>query len=307
MTVGTTVSIVLPVLNGMATLPSLFEALAAQSRAPQEIVAVDSGSRDGTPEFLRGRGVSVVEIPPASFNHGETRNVAIRRTRGDLIVLLVQDAIPIGEHWLEALTRPFEADVRLAGAFARQVPRDDATTLTRRSLEAWMACGGEGRTIGPLSREAFEALTPAERHAACVFDNVCSCVRRAAWKRHPFPAVPIAEDLEWARDVLLDGWRLQYAPAAAVRHSHERGVVYEWRRTCLVHHRLQELFGLTTIPTVPALAKAITRTLPPHVRAATKDGGFARAVGLAFAWPAAQYVGARGARRGRQARSMRGV
>jgi rhamnosyltransferase len=307
MTMGATVSVVLPVLNGMATLPLLFDAMAAQSRAPQEIVAVDSGSRDGTPEFLRNRGVSVVEIPPASFNHGETRNLAIRRTRGDLIVLLVQDAIPIGEHWLEALARPFETNVRLAGTFARQVPCDDATALTRRSLEGWLASGGEGRTIGPLSREAFDALTPAERHAACVFDNVCSCVRRTAWERHPFRAVPIAEDLEWARDVLLDGWRLQYVPAAAVRHSHERGVVYEWRRTYLVHHRLQALFGLTTIPTVSALVKAIARTLPAHLRAAAKDAGFPRAVGLAFAWPAAQYMGARDARGGRPARSMRGV
>jgi len=300
-----------PTLDGMRTLPSLLDAVAAQAGAAPEIVAVDSGSRDGTPGYLRSRGVIVEEIPPSAFDHGETRNVGVRRASGDLVVLTVQDARPAGTGWLAALTAPFEADTRLAGTFARQVPAPGASALTRWSLARWTAAAEQPRIIGPLDARAFQAMTPAARHDACVFDNVCSCIRRTAWQQHPFKPAPIAEDLEWARDVLLDGWRIGYVPEAVVEHSHDRPARYEWRRTYLVHRRLQELFGLSTIPTRASLAASVARTLPAHLRVVRGDlrspRAIARVAALAIAWPAGQYFGARDARRGVPPRVFKGI
>lgn len=294
------VSIVIPTRNGIATLPAVLDAIARQDVGPSEIVAIDSGSSDGTPELLSRSGARVICIPAERFNHGTSRNEAVAATTGDLVVLLVQDAVPIGSTWLSAMIAPFGADPALAGSFARQVPADGATALARWSLSRWVAAGDRPRTVGPLTRARFDAMAPAERHAACAFDNVCACVRRLAWECHPFACVPIAEDLEWARDVLLDGWRIAYVPDAQVRHSHDRGVRYEFERTRAVHARLVELFGLTTVPTLPALATSIARTIPEHLRVTRPEGGMARlasAAALGFAWPAGQYAGARDARR----------
>ncbi len=58
--------------------------------------------------------------------------------------------------------------------------------------------------------EDFARLSPLERLALCTFDNVCSCIRRSVWRVHPFPEAPIAEDVEWAREVLVAGYRLAY-------------------------------------------------------------------------------------------------
>ena len=45
-----------------------------------------------------------MSIAPEAFNHGTTRNLAIAETRGDLVVLLVQDAVPADSQWLATLT-----------------------------------------------------------------------------------------------------------------------------------------------------------------------------------------------------------
>ena len=289
------VSIVIPTRNGVATLPALLDAIARQRvDFPFEIIAVDSASSDGTADLLRGRVDRLIGIPADAFDHGLTRNLGIEQSGGELVVLLVQDALPASDSWLARLTAPLIADDSLAGAFARQLPRPDASTITRCHLERWVASSGVARTIAVANSAELEALDPMAQLERCAFDNVCSCLRRSVWIRHPFRQTPIGEDIEWARDVLLAGYRLAYVPEAAVIHSHDRPVRYEFARTYVLHRRLYELFRLRTIPTLPLLARAIASSLAVHLRC-QRNG---RAIALAFAWPLGQYLGALSAVRG---------
>ena len=304
------VSIVIPTFNGGPMLARLLDAIDAQSSAhPRRVVAVDSGSIDGTLELLQRRGAEVVSLTPGSFNHGTSRNEGVARAAADFAVLIVQDAVPASDRWLDALLAPLLTDDRVAGAFARQQPRTDASAVTTHYLSSWVACQPQPRVVGPLTREQFDAMTPEERHRACAFDNVCSCIRVAAWRTHPFRPTAIAEDLEWARDVLLDGYRLAYTPDAVVWHSHERSASYELQRTYLVHQRLQALFGLSTIPSAGSLVRAIAATVPAHLRLARRAGpaALARAAALGVTLPLGQYLGARAAREGRELLRTRGI
>lgn len=297
------VSIVLPTRNGAATLPALLDALARQRvDFPFEIIAVDSASIDGTADLLRGRVDRLIGISRDSFNHGLTRNLAVAQAQGELIVLLVQDALPASELWLAALTAPLIADQGLAGAFARQIPRPDASAITRYALARWGGSSVAARTLAIADTGELESLDPVARFERCAFDNVCSCIRRSIWLEHPFRETAIAEDIEWAKEVLLAGHRLAYVPAAEVIHSHERPARYEFARTYLLHRRLYELFRLRTIPTLPLLARAIAASLVIHRRCERKESGIMfgswRATALAFAWPLGQYLGALSAVRG---------
>lgn len=284
------VSIVLPTRNGAATLPALLDAISRQRvDCPFEVIAVDSSSTDGTAELLRSRVDRLVTIAADEFDHGLTRNLGVERARGELVVLLVQDALPASDSWLAALTAPLFADQRLAGTFARQLPRPDASPIARHYLQRWVASSGVARTIAVESSAELDALAPMAQLERCTFDNVCSCIRRSVWSRHPFRATPIAEDVEWAREVLLSGYKLAYVPAAEVIHSHDRPARYEFVRTYLLHRRLYELFRLRTIPTLPLLARAIASSLTRHLRCQPFSG---RAIAMAFAWPLGQYLGA---------------
>lgn len=284
------VSIVVPTRNGDATLPALFDAVARQRvDFDFEIVAVDSASTDGTPALLHARADRVIEIAACAFDHGATRNLAIEQAHGELIVLTVQDAEPANEDWLRTLTAPLRADDALAGAFARQTPRGNASAITRRHMARWAGASRSPRTLAIDGVDAFEALSPAERLERCTFDNVCSCIRRSVWQEHPFRPTPIAEDLEWARDVLLSGHRLAYVPEAVVIHSHERPVREELARTRALHRRLRQLFDVRTVPTAYSLARAIASTLAAHLACERSI----RAAALAVAWPLGQYLGGR--------------
>ncbi|HXT20588.1 MAG TPA: glycosyltransferase [Thermoanaerobaculia bacterium] len=289
------VSVLLLTRDGMATLPAVLDQLAAQrTDFAVEVVAVDSGSRDGTAELLAQRVDRVLTIAPREFDHGATRNLGVEACRGELVVLLVQDALPVGIDWLAQLTAPLFADPTLAGTYARQQPRPEASALTRFYLDGWVATANEPRVQAVADAAAFAALSPYERLAVCTFDDVCSCIRRAAWRAIPFRPTPIAEDVEWARDVLLAGWRLRYTPEAVVIHSHERSARHELRRTRESHARLAALFGLRTIPTAGALLRAWAGALRTHLRVtARQPRELPRALALAVALPLGQYLGGR--------------
>jgi rhamnosyltransferase len=292
--IAPSVSIVVPTLNGAATLPALLAALARQRvDRPFEVVAVDSGSTDGSIDLLRASGARLITIPGRTFNHGLTRNLGIEASTGEFIVLIVQDAVPASDSWLRTLSNPLLVEPCLAGTFARQLPRPDAGGLTRHYLARWFASSDVARTVAATLAE-IDALSPLERLDRCTFDNVCSCLRRSVWQRHPFRETPIAEDVEWAREVLLAGHRIAYVPDAAVVHSHERSAFYEFGRTRLLHRRLYELFGVRTIPTPLHLIRAVASCVVPHARCELS----ARSMALAFAWPLGQYLGARSGLRG---------
>lgn len=309
-----TISIVIPTWNGMATLPAVLDAVARQMiDADVELLCIDSASSDGTADYVRTHGGQVVSIDRRTFNHGSARNEAIGRTRGSYVVLLSQDAKPADEHWLASLVAPLLDDGSVAGASARQVPRPSTGSIGRHYHERWAGSSVVPRVSRVASAAAFEALSPAERLHACLLDNVCACIRRSVWEHLPFRPTAIAEDVEWARDALLAGHTLVYAPAAVVVHSHDRSPRYEFRRTALLHHRLYELFGLRTIPTLPHLARAIASSAWLHLHCRPTAGAtmpvepVSRALALAVAWPLGQWVGGRRGAQGLRSQPVDGV
>ena len=297
------VSIVVPTRDGAATLPELFAAIRAQRyEGAIEVVAVDSASADGTRGLLDREADVVVPIERGTFDHGLTRNLGIARASGALVVLTVQDAAPASEHWLSALVEPLQHDERVAGSFARQVPRPDASGISRQSLAQWVAAGTEPRIVAVGAGE-LQAMSPVERLYRCAFDNVCACVRRDVWHEHPFRATPIGEDLAWAHEVLVAGHRLAFVPGAVVVHSHDRSLRYEFQRTRELHGRLYDLFELQTVPSLPRLAHAIAATVRTHLRWEPELKRRPRALGLAVAWPLAQYLGGRDGMKARRRRA----
>ena len=292
------VSIVIPTKNGMSTLPTLFDRLGGGlTRATFEVIVVDSGSTDGTLELASARADRVLSVAPEAFDHGLTRNRGVEAALAPLVVLLVQDALPSTEDWLDRLIDPLQRDARLAGVWARQEPRPDAPAIVRHYMERGSLGSAQPRTSRLRDEPELRSLAPLDRLARCTFDNVCSCIRRSVWQSHPFRSLPIAEDLAWARDVLLAGYELAFVPEVTVIHSHDRPARYEYARTRLLHRQLADLFDVVTVPTPGALTRAIATSAALHLAIRRRHGGdLTRALALAVAWPLGQYAGARDAR-----------
>jgi rhamnosyltransferase len=214
------VTVFVPTWNGGARLDAVLAAVRGQRTARRVVLrATDSGSTDGTLEVLARHGVAVERIAQSDFDHGATRGRAILACDTELVVLLTQDARPFDEHWLDELLAPFD-DPRVAGAWSRQVARPNCHPFKRASLASQPAAD-EARAIEPLTLAQWNELAPAERLARLGFDDVSSAVRRSAVERVPFPSTPFGEDMLWARAALLGGWRLVFAGASKVEHSHD--------------------------------------------------------------------------------------
>ncbi|NCU38313.1 glycosyltransferase, partial [Candidatus Saccharibacteria bacterium] len=100
------VSVIIPCLNAASMLEALVVSLRGQTRVPDEILVVDSDSTDGTPRLAQDMGCTVLAIARRDFNHGGTRNLASRHARGDILVFMTQDALPVDSHFLEQLLDP---------------------------------------------------------------------------------------------------------------------------------------------------------------------------------------------------------
>ena len=227
-----TISIIIPTKNAGPEFRETMAAVRKQTRE-SEVVVVDSGSTDGTLDIAREFGARTISIPPESFNHGETRNLGVRRSTGRFCVMLVQDATPVGENWLAELISPF-SDARVAGVTGAQVPRPDSDPIGRWQVEYRNRFLGVEMRIQELENwDHFTSLSFQERLRLVSFDNVSSALRREFWEQNPFQPLPFAEDLDWGVRVIEAGWRIVYNPSTRVIHSHSRPAAYRMRRSYL--------------------------------------------------------------------------
>lgn len=218
------VTIIIPTYKGATWLEESLPVLTSQDYAGEySILAVDSTSPDNTVELLEQYDVRVIPIPKEAFSHGYARNLGVRHAESDLVVFISQDVLPTDNQWLTKLVAVME-DETVGAAYARQLPRPDATPLTEFFHQMLYPAGtrydywpDEGT---PLT---FDRL---------FFSNVCSITRRELILRHPFPEdIIMSEDYAYAREVMQEGYAKVYAGDVEVIHSHHYSMKTLFRRS----------------------------------------------------------------------------
>jgi len=85
------VSVILPVYNGATHLRQAIDSVLGQTSPPEEILAIDDGSRDDSVRILQSYGEALSFSCQANAGVAETRNRGVEEARGDLIAFLDQD------------------------------------------------------------------------------------------------------------------------------------------------------------------------------------------------------------------------
>jgi glycosyltransferase involved in cell wall biosynthesis len=150
-------SVIATVRNEAASLPRLLDSLAAQTRAPDEVVICDGGSSDGTLDALRAETrlpIKVIVRPGANISQG--RNAAIDEATGEVIAS-TDAGVVLAPEWLRELVAPFEAGTSEVSAVAGFFVPD-----VRTAFEVAM-----GATVLPrLSEIRPETFLPSSRSVA---------------------------------------------------------------------------------------------------------------------------------------------
>ena len=268
----TTVTVALPVRNGMPSLEQVLDAVERQRVDRElELLVADNGSTDGTVDCVLRHGGTVIDVPPEEFTHGGTRDLLMQHATGDHVAFLTDDSVPASGTWLASMLEGFELAPDVALAYGPYVPRPDASVPVARELTEFFAS---------LSRDGSpridRGLRPEDRRPGPVtfFTDANSCVARWAWERVPFRPVASAEDHVLAIDMLAAGYAKAFVPAAAVVHSHDDPPRVRLGRFFDEFRALREIYGHVE-------EVGVRHTLGTIRRNVARDRAFAAAHGRA--------------------------
>ena len=216
------VSVIIPTYNAGPGFGDLLDRLWSQSNRPHEIIVIDSSSEDGTPDVAVRNGAMLLTIAREEFDHGGARNKAAAAATGDVLLFMTQDALPVDSFVIEYLVQALQ-DGKVACAYARQIPKDDANILEKLS-----------RTFNYPEESALKSRADLPRHGIKTFfcSNVCAAYRRDVFEamgRFDEP-VYFNEDLLMAAKCVLAGYFVAYAAEAKVYHSHHYRIGQLFRR-----------------------------------------------------------------------------
>ncbi len=233
-------SIVVPFRNAEAFIGLLLPKLLEQYNCI-EIIAIDSESTDATAQLLNSYPVKYIHILASEFNHGATRDMAMRLAASEIVVFLTQDALPTSADAISRLVSSFD-DPAVAMAYGRQLPRQ-----TAKPIEA------HARLFNYPAKSQIKSfedrVTLGIKTAFC--SNSFAAYRKSSYlEAGGFPAnVILSEDTFLAAKMLKYGHKIAYNTDACVYHSHDYTIFEEFCRYFDIgvfhskEHWIREEFG----------------------------------------------------------------
>ncbi|MBV9098779.1 MAG: glycosyltransferase family 2 protein [Frankiaceae bacterium] len=226
---GHAVTVVVVSHNGAAWLPATLTALAEQTRPPQRVVAVDTGSDDASPTLLADSlGDSAVLNLPADTGLGAAIQAGLDAFAGappppgidadavDWVWVLHDDCAPDPEA-LQRLLERVDASPSVTVAGPKVLSWD-----RRRLLEVGVTTDGSGRRETMLEPREVDQGQHDNRTDVLAVGTAGMLVRRDAWDRLGGldPQLPLfGDDIDFGWRVNADGGRVVVATDAVVRHA----------------------------------------------------------------------------------------
>lgn len=195
-----------------------------------EVVVVDNGSTDQTFQVASNFSAKYVFSPP-SYGFSKSRQLGVETARGEIIAWCDDDCIPEPD-WLQHFVKRLQSedDLGLVGGQVINVGFNDTKQYKGRSK---------------LARNG-KLIFVANPQEAEFFGNLNMAVKRQAVQSiggyDPFLKAGL-EEIDLAMSLRRNGFRIEFEPAAVVRHFHT-GVSYKRGRFFYDNHLMRLYFYL---------------------------------------------------------------
>ncbi|HEV7565004.1 MAG TPA: glycosyltransferase family 2 protein [Microbacteriaceae bacterium] len=223
------VALIIRCHNEEAHIGRLLTGALHQTRVPDEIILVDSGSTDATVSIASAFPTKIVSIPPEDFSFGRALNVGLAASTSDFAAFASAHVYPVYDSWIERLVAPFQ-DERIALTYGRQQAPPDGRFSEQQLLTRWFPSRSVARQRDPFC------------------NNANAAIRRSVWETLPYDEqLTGLEDLDWAKRALDLGHELSYVAEAPVIHVHHESfpqVVNRYRREAIAHKQIYDEHGM---------------------------------------------------------------
>lgn len=245
-----TVDLLIPTYKPNKDLFHLLSRIRKQDYPVRKIYIVNTDEQYWDPSLEEEFPEVIVEhIREDSFDHGGTRHKMAERSDADLLLFMTQDALPADAHLVGNLAAcfdgggesglrgdqgadsadfadgagPLSRTVRVAAAYARQLPKRGAGALEQISRAFNYPEESRVKTredLGTLGIKTYFC------------SDVCAMYDRAVYMElggFPRPVI-FNEDMIFASRLIQAGYGVAYAADARVRHSHNYSAPQQFHR-----------------------------------------------------------------------------
>ncbi len=217
-----TVSVITVTYNARRFIEAFIASVRAadQRGVDLEILAVDNGSTDGSPELLREHHPDIRLIINDENNYARALNRGIEQSRGEYIAICNNDGV-VDEGWLQGLLGVFRQNERI-GAVQGKILFAGSKTINSVGVEEVGDC--YFADIGWKCRDAWDYSSPARRDyvsgGSVMFRRAC-LEDVGPWDER---FIMYMEDVDYSLRCRERDWELWYG-ADGVFHHHYHGSV----------------------------------------------------------------------------------
>lgn len=201
------VSVIIPAYNASATVCDCLSVLMKQTFAePYEVIVVDDGSTDSTPDVISKEFPRVRLLRQKNAGPAAARNKGAIEAKGDLVFFTDADCRPMPD-WLEQMAKPFVSNPDVVGV--KGIYRTEQSEITARFVQ--------------MEYEDKYDLMRKEEYIDFI-DTYSAGFRKEIFNSMggydtSFP-VACSEDAEFSFRLANKGYKMVFNPNAVVYHIH---------------------------------------------------------------------------------------
>lgn len=236
------VDVIIPTYKPDDKFDRLLAMLSRQTKLPNKILVIDtipeaSGQSDVGRRCEGNSLVELTSIPQREFNHGGTRNMGVKMSGADIVVMMTQDAVPADEYLLEELVKPFEKQ-KVAVSFARQLATEEVGIVEQYTRVFNYPDQSREKTkddIKTLGIKAYFCSDVCAAYRKDIYESLGGFVTKTIFN----------EDTIMASKMLEADYHVYYAAKARVYHAHKYTGKQQFQRNFdlgVSHREYREIF-----------------------------------------------------------------
>jgi len=246
----TKASIVIRAYNEEKHIGELLQGIRNQKASFEyEVILVDSGSTDNTVDIAQEYGIEIVHISPSEFSFGYSLNKGIEKANGDYCVFISAHCYPFNEHWLENLILPF-ADKSVAIVYGKQRGNHITKYSEQQIFKKWFPESDSGKQSSPFC------------------NNANAAIRKVLWEKDRYnETLTGLEDIDWAKNIISQGYSIFYASEAVVIHVHNETFLQLYRRYEREAIAMRSIYPQETFTFIDLIKLCTLNTLSDYIHA----------------------------------------